>query len=261
MAAVFDRAAAVYDTAIPFFARFGERLVEVAGVGPGEKVIDIASGRGASLIPAAIATGREGRVLGIDAAPAMVAALTSDVAARGLPGVTVRVGDAMALQVDDESFDVALCGFTIMLLPDPVGACAEMHRVLRPGGRVAMSMPTGAGPEWGFFSEVAMQFLDRLTTLPPAPPAAPELDGVLASAGFVAIELLDETEDFAFADEDTWWRWVWSQGMRVFLEALPDDALEEFRAAAYERLQPLKTPAGIPLRQRVRYAIGVRSAT
>jgi hypothetical protein len=106
-----------------------------------------------------------------------------------------------------------------------------------------------------------MQFLDRLTMLPPTPAAAPELDGVLAAAGFVGIELLDETEDFAFADEDTWWRWVWSQGMRVFLEALPDDALEEFRAAAYERLQPLKTAAGIPLQQRVRYARGSRPAS
>ncbi len=258
MAGVFDRAAAVYDSAIPFFARFGERLVELAGVAPGERVIDVASGRGASLIPAAIATGPGGRVLGLDAAPAMVAALASDVAARGFPGVTVRTGDAMALDVDDESFDVALCGFAIMLFPDSDGACAEMHRVLRPGGRVAISMPTGAGPEWAFFAEIAAQFADRLTSLPPSPAAPPELDRVLTSAGFVDTQLIDEAEDFVFGDEDTWWRWVWSQGMRVFLEALPDDALDEFRAAAYERLQPLKTSSGIPLRQQVRYARGVR---
>jgi ubiquinone/menaquinone biosynthesis C-methylase UbiE len=47
VAAVFDRAAEVYDTAIPFFARFGKRLVELADVRPGESVLDLASGRGA----------------------------------------------------------------------------------------------------------------------------------------------------------------------------------------------------------------------
>ena len=57
------------------------------------------------------------------------------------------------------------------------------------------------------------------------------------------------------ADEDTWWRWMWSQGMRACLEALPEDALEGLHAAAYERLQPLKSAAGIPLHQQVRYAL------
>jgi hypothetical protein len=102
--------------------------------------------------------------------------------------------------------------------------------------------------------------VDRLIALPPTPPPAPELDSLLETAGFVGVELIDEVEEFVFADEDTWWRWVWSQGMRVFLESLPPDAVEEFRVAAFERLRSVTTASGISLHQRVRYAIGLRSA-
>lgn len=58
IAAVFGRAAAAYDSVIPFFARFGERLVERAGIQPGDRVLDVGCGRGAALFPAAERTGR-----------------------------------------------------------------------------------------------------------------------------------------------------------------------------------------------------------
>ena len=254
---VFERAAADYDTALPFFARFGRRLVEVAAVAPGERVLDVACGNGASLLPAAQAVGPGGRALGIDAAPAMVATAASRIADAGLgPSVDVRVGDAADLDVEDATVDVALCGFTIMLVADPARVCAELRRVVRPGGRVALSMPTGAGPEWGFQGELMMAYLPRATRpLPPPPGPPPDLHSLLTGVGFGRVDLLDEVEDFVFADADVWWRWVWSQGMRAVLEALPPDALDDLRADAAERLVAMAGPDGIPLHQGVRYAL------
>ncbi len=118
-------------------------------------------------------------------------------------------------------------------------------------------MPTGAGPQWSFYGELIGQFATRASgPIPPTPGPTPDLAALLMGAGLRDIETVDETEEFVFADTDAWWSWVWSQGMRAFLEMLPDDALDELRAAAEDRLRPLAGPDGsIPLHQGVRYVI------
>jgi ubiquinone/menaquinone biosynthesis C-methylase UbiE len=263
VAAVFDRAAEHYDTSIPFFARFGQRLVEVADVQAGEKVLDLASGRGASLIPAARAVGSSGRVIGVDLAPKMVELLNEDLRSHGLTQASAVVGDATHLDLPDDEFDVALCGFTLMLLPAPVHAAAELARTVRPGGRIAVSLPTGAGPEWSFYGELLSEFAPRaIRPLPPAPGPPLDLAQVLGDVGFEKIRSLDEIEDFSFANADAWWSWVWSQGMRAVLEALPSDALDEFRSAGEDRLQAITGSDGsIPLHQRVRYLLASKPSS
>lgn len=259
IAAVFGRAAATYDEAIPYFERFGRRLVDHAAPPVGSAVLDVACGRGASLIPAATQVGSEGHVVGIDLAPEMVERLRADVAARRLTNAEVTVGNAQALDFADESFDVVQCGFSIMLVPDPAAAAAEMARVLRPGGRIALSMPTGAGPEWAFFGELVMQFAPRARG--PVPPPRPplDLDALLAGVDLTHRTIIDEVEDFRFADDGVWWQWVWSQGMRGYLEALSDDDVEAFRRAAIERLDPLRADDGsVALAQQVRYALATK---
>lgn len=260
LANVFDRAADVYDATLPFFARFGARLVDLADLAMGEMVIDVASGRGASLIPAARAVGPTGCVLGVDLAPTMVERLNEDIARLGLDHASARVGDAQRLDVDDDAFDVALCGFTLMLLPEPARAVTELARATRPGGRVAVSMPMGAGPQWSFYGELIAQFAPRAQLpLPPPPGPPPDLAVLLREAGLDEIATIDETESFTFPNSDAWWSWVWSQGMRAFLEALPADALAELRIEANTRLAVLAAPDGsIPLNQSVRYALARR---
>jgi len=75
IAGVFSRAAATYDTVIPFFARFGAGLVERAPILPGDRVLDVGCGRGATLLPAAGRVGPTGTVLGVDLAPDMIVLL------------------------------------------------------------------------------------------------------------------------------------------------------------------------------------------
>jgi O-methyltransferase/aklanonic acid methyltransferase len=254
VAAVFDRAATVYDTAIPFFARFGRRLVELGEVKAGESVLDVASGRGASLIPAARAVGPGGRVVGIDLARAMVELLRRDVESLELTQASVIVGDAARMDLPDDDFDVVLCGFTLMLLPEPQRAASECARVLRRGGRIVVSMPTGAGPDWSFLGGLFATFAPRAVRPLPQPLPGVDLAELLRTAGFVDVRSVDETENFLFADADECWRWLWSQGMRVFLEALPEDALSDLRSALGRRLESITNPDGtIPLPQSVLY--------
>ena len=144
-AGIFDRAAATYDqVGVDFFGSFGERLVQLAALSPGERVLDVGCGRGAVLFPAAAAVAPGGSVLGIDLSAEMVSRCAADAAARGLDDVEVRVGDAEAPEVPAGSFDAVLAGLVLFFLPDP-GAALDAYRVaLKEDGRFAM---TSFGPE------------------------------------------------------------------------------------------------------------------
>lgn len=116
-------------------AMFGEWapiLCDVAGVGPGQRVLDVACGTGIVGRVAAERVGPEGRVAGVDRNPAMLT-----VARRIAPDVDWQEADAAALPFPDAHFDVVLCQAALMFFPDPAAALAEMARVVEPGGTVA----------------------------------------------------------------------------------------------------------------------------
>ena len=260
MAAVFGRACDIYDSVIPSFAAFGRRLVELAGLDPGQEVLDVGAGRGASLFPATEAVGLDGRVTGIDLSTEMVRALTADVAALGHPGVTVRRMDAEALAFADGSFDAVLCGCAFQLLPRPALAASGFFRVLRPGGRVAVSAPADTSEAWGFFVPLLARYAKRAEGPVPPLTGAPRHDypAIFRHAGFEDVKVVSEVANFLLPDEDAWWRWVWSNGLRAFLEPLREDALAELKAEAFEHLRPLVRSDGLHLDQRVRFFLGRR---
>jgi SAM-dependent methyltransferase len=139
-----------YDEAADRFAALSERysgdlarrLVELAGLAPGERVLDV--GTGAGLLAAAAAP-RAGRVLGIDISAALLDRARGIADARGLGGhVEYRLMDAEALTLEDASFDAAVSLFALLHLPDPLRALQEMRRVLRPGGRLVVGVGSGA---------------------------------------------------------------------------------------------------------------------
>ncbi len=137
--AMFDGISRVYDPMNLVISAFQEprwrrRAVALAGLGPGGRAIDVATGTGKIAADLLRAAGPGGAVLGVDISPGMI-----DVAARrfvGRPGLTFVVGDAMALPADDGQFDAATIAFGMRNLPDYARGFAEMARVVRPGGRV-----------------------------------------------------------------------------------------------------------------------------
>lgn len=109
--------------------------VAAAGVARGDRVLDVATGDG----NAAIECARRGAsVVAIDLTPKQIARAKERCAAEGVE-VDLRVGDAMALGVDDDSFDVVLSVLGVMFAPDPDVAVAELARAVRPGGVVALA--------------------------------------------------------------------------------------------------------------------------
>lgn len=223
---------------------------------PGERVLDVPCGRGASLFLAAERVGPEGSVLGVDLAEEMVEMVTADIMAGEVANAEVARMDAEALDLADGSVDVVLSGFGFHLMPDPVQAATETRRVLRPGGRLVCANFSGAGPEWDFLGEVFKEFAPRLVR-PMHLPLRPDFDleATLTEARFDDVDIVEETLEFTFTDDGAWWDWAWSHGMREFFELLDGGALEEMRQRMAGHLGALQGPRGIAYAQRAEFAL------
>ena len=128
-----------------FSAPLARRLVDAAQVRPSQRVLDVGTGTGVVALEAAARVGAEGSVLGIDISEEMLA--TARAKAARLPQadrVELRRADVQALDLADASFDAVVSLFAIHHLSDPAEALRHMHRVLRPGGRLAVAV--GSGP-------------------------------------------------------------------------------------------------------------------
>ena len=116
------------------------RLLNLANLRPGERVLDIACGTGLVSFPAAEAVGPSGYLLGTDISGSMIEASRAAARARGLTQARFDRMEAEALDCPDEAFDAVLCGLGLMYVVDFLGAVREMHRVTRPRGRAVSAV-------------------------------------------------------------------------------------------------------------------------
>ena len=248
LAGVFDRAAPTYDrVGDNYHDHFGELLVGLAGVDLGDRVLDVACGRGASLVPAARRAGQSGGVLGVDLSPEMVAACAQELAGAGVAG-EARVMDAEHLALADGTFDVVLCGFGMFFFPDPEAAVAEMFRVVRPGGVVAVSTWGPDDERWSWEDDLLGSLkADRRAVVRPFDDPR-DLAALLGGAGFVDLVERAERREVFFADDAAWWEWKWSYSLRGVLEQQDPATLDSLRRHAAACLRPYQEAGGIPCR-------------
>src|SRR5260370_12773668 len=114
-----------------------DRLVELAGVRAGNRVLDIATGSGEPALTCARAVGQSGPVVAVDMSPGMLAIARERIDAARLTNVDLVESDAESLSLDPNSFDAALCRWGLMFMPDLDGVVCAMHRALKPSGRFA----------------------------------------------------------------------------------------------------------------------------
>jgi len=105
----------------------------------GETVVDLGSGAGIDALIAARAVGPQGRVIGVDMTPEMLAAARANAAKAGVDHVEFREGRLERLPVDDATVDAVTSNCVINLVPDKRAVFAEIARILRPGGRLVVS--------------------------------------------------------------------------------------------------------------------------
>jgi enediyne biosynthesis protein CalE5 len=233
-----------------------ERLVELAGVEPGSRVLDVAAGYGEPALTAARRAGPEGRVVATDISAEMLAFGRERAQAGGLGNVEFMESDASSLDFPHESFDAAVSRWGIIFEPDAVAAAERIRGFLKPGARMAIS-------SWGEPDEVPFLSLPRKTTmerfdLPPPPPGMPgplsrptpeALGGLLEGGGFsnVAVERDEVTFEFDSPEQFTAYVRAIAAPVRLMIEQHAGDAQEEAwdaitqaAADAWDGSQPLR---------------------
>tara|TARA_R110002072_G_scaffold132608_17_gene272780 strand:- start:293 stop:1123 length:831 start_codon:yes stop_codon:yes gene_type:complete len=129
-------------------------LIELAGIAPGERVLDLGSGTGDPAISIGLAVGALGAVTACDLTPEMLAKARERSVNVGLDVMSVAAADMTALAFRDNSFDCVTCRFGLMFPEDKVTAAGEALRVLKPGGRVGYVV-------WGPYDENPPFFVIR----------------------------------------------------------------------------------------------------
>jgi arsenite methyltransferase len=165
----------------------------------GEHVVDCGSGAGADALIAARLVGPEGWVIGVDMTPEMLAKARLNTAGSGLGNVEFREGLLESLPVDTAWADVVISNGVLNLVPDKAAAIAEMHRVLRPGGRLQAADIVLARP----VSASSKQDVSLWTGCIAGGLLADELVALVIAAGFSDVELVPGADVFAGAPQQS----------------------------------------------------------
>ncbi|MDE1915240.1 MAG: class I SAM-dependent methyltransferase [Sphingomonadales bacterium] len=175
-------------------APVGEAFLAHSAFAPGERVLEIGFGGGASSIAIARAIAPGGVLLGIDISPDLVAATTRRLAAEGLTNARFLCADAAGVSVPDGPYERLCSRFGTMFFPEPVAAFANLRKALRPGGRIDLAV--WAAPQDNPWMSAGVALTRRHIDLPSPPPHAPGpfafgdpdyLRAILTEAGFGAI--------------------------------------------------------------------------
>jgi ubiquinone/menaquinone biosynthesis C-methylase UbiE len=235
---------------LAFWDRYGTRTVERLRLRAGARVLDVCCGTGASALPAARAVSQGGSVLGVDLAERLLKIARAKANAARLTNIELRRGDMTALGFPDASFDAVVCVFGIFFVPDMERQVAELSRMLRPGGTLAI---TTRGPRWlapGYETwrasvkrvrpdlHAAFNPWDRITT-------TDAVKQLFADAGIARVDVEPESGWQPLRSPRDFWSMVLGTGMRWTMDRMSvgesleveREVLEHLAAQHVERVE------------------------
>lgn len=230
-AITYNAAADYFDHPISsFWSCFGRRTIERIGLTEGESVLDVCSGSGASALPAAEIVGPNGKVTAVDLADQLIALAKVKATAKRIENIEFRVADMLELGYPDEHFDAVVCVFGIFFVPDMHAAVRELWRMVKPGGRMAITT-------WGaeLFEPANSAFWDTVGKVRPdlkrsfnpwdriSEPYS--LQQMLAEVGVHTDQIVAESGSHPLQSPEDWWKIAMGTGYRGTLDQLDPESL------------------------------------
>lgn len=260
---VFDDAAISYDRVGPsIFTQFGNRLVERMSLVPGARVLDVATGKGAVLLPVARRVGPEGHVIGIDLSGTILQEAEQSVRANRLSNVELRKMDAEHLEFPDQTFDFVTCAFALNLFQDQEAAVREMYRVCKPGGYISVTTFSKTQPVYDPALPILMQqFMAYRVELRMPQPIAytpQEVEALLNRSGFRSVETYSETNDIVYANLEDLWAFILTLPLRVPIMDMNEETRARFKDEYLAKFRPMFRQDGLHMSLAIVYALAKR---
>ncbi len=246
IAATYGAAADCFDLpALGFWDRLGRRTLERASAAPGQMVLDVCCGSGASALPAAHAVAPGGRVIGVDLAAPLLALARAKALAQDLRNAEFRQADFDQVYFRPDSFHTVLCAFGLFFFPDMAASLQKMWRFVRPGGTLVVTVWAKDALEplhstfWDAVRRVRPDLDKKVHTRDKlSDPSA--LRDLFAFP--VEIEAGDASQ--AVVDPEDWWTIAMGSSYRATIELLTAEERDQVRAACLALgSATLRTPA------------------
>jgi SAM-dependent methyltransferase len=231
-----------------------ERMLDLADLRPGQRVLELACGPGSVGLEAARRVGPTGHVMMSDVVAEMTAIAAGRASLAGLTNVSTRELDLEQIEQPDNSFDVVLCREGLMFAPDPGRAVREIQRVMRPGGRVALAVwgPRDLNP-WLSLVFEAMSAQLGMPIPPPGVPGPFSLDDpekllqLVGDAGLGDAVVAEFPTPLHAASFEQWWTRTSALAgpLATMLSSLPAEAAQALEARLRQAVRPYETPTGL----------------
>ncbi len=229
-AATYDAAADHFDDEpLSFWERIGKRTIDGLALPAGAAVLDVGCGTGASALPAAEAVGPNGSVIGVDLSARLLDRARSKAKARGIANLEFRLADMTSLGYPNDRFDAVVSVFSIFFVPDMEGLVRELWRMVRPGGKLAITTwgPRMFEPAYSRWQTAVKQERpdlynafnpwDRITD--------PEsVRRLLQVGGAANIEVAAEDSSQMLRSAEDWWPIALGSGLRWTIEQMGPQA-------------------------------------
>ncbi|BFU92447.1 MAG: hypothetical protein NTAFB01_36340 [Nitrospira sp.] len=238
----YNAAAESFDAEpLAFWERYGRRTIKRMGLRRGAQVLDVCCGTGASALPAAQAVGHEGKVIAVDLAGELLKLGQTKAQTAGLQCLEFRHGDMTALGFPDRHFDAVVCVFGIFFVPDMETQVAELWRMVRPGGRLAIT--TWGARFWSPAYELWLEVVrrrrpdlhtvfnpwDRITT-------TEAVCALLHDGGAQNIEIDAEDGYQALRTPEDFWTIALGSGLRWTIDQMGAEPAREMKQELLDRL-------------------------
>lgn len=244
-AAAYNAAADHFDEPpLAFWNRHGRFTVSLLDLGPGDTVLDVGCGTGASAIPAAEAVGHTGYVIGMDVADNMLDRARFKALARDLAHTEFRLGDMADTGYANEAFDAVISVFSVFFATDMTAQMRELWRLVKPGGKLGITVwsPGAFEPVASVFGEEVRRFRPDLTAA--ARPwerltSKDKLSGLFEEAGVPRPKVYTATDSQVLTTPEAWWTVALGSGYRWEIEQLSPVQREIVRTRMGERLKTM----------------------